>query len=261
MPRRRARVASAVVRDRETTLPRVLKESVDDRARVLAFEPSVGGRGAFARAVGPRVHHHHAVARTQQEFRLTGNADAVVRHAMKQQHPRAVGIRRRDLPAAQQHAVGRAHVERLAVRVGDREGSIGFANQVGCKLAPDGVQIRGRDQPPGHRRQHRRQEQQNQHHANDSSTHGGAQQASPRLEHTHEAGREFLPACRSLCLTFHASTGQKANASSVSRSPDPARASHQPSYTIKTKCGHGVGIGFAERWFCIEAKIESWLEG
>ncbi|MBA0087702.1 MAG: PilZ domain-containing protein [Acidobacteria bacterium Pan2503] len=106
-------------------------------------------------------------------------ADAVVRHAMKQQHPREVGIRRRDPPAAQQHTVRRAHVERLAVRVGDREGSIGFANQVGRKLAPDGVQIRGRDQPPGHRRQHRRQEQQKQHHANDSSTHGCVQQGIP----------------------------------------------------------------------------------
>ena len=184
MPRQRAGTAGAVVLACETTLPGVLKQSVNDRARVFAFEPAVGGRRAFARAVGPRVHHHHSVPGAQQDFRLAGDADAVVRHAVKQQHPGAVGIPGRDLPAGEQHTVRRPHLERLAVRVGERERRIGFANQVGRKFAPDGMQIRGRHQPPRHRCQHRRQEQQNQHHAKDSSTHVRAQDGNPSAEDT-----------------------------------------------------------------------------
>ena len=101
----------------------------------------------------------------------------------------------RDLPTTQPHTVRRAHVEPLAVRVGEREGNIGFANQVGRKLAPDGIEIRRRHKPPRHRRQYRRQAQQDQQDANDSSTHGHAHRgmdSKPSEQDTRRTGREFL---------------------------------------------------------------------
>ena len=88
-----------------TAFHKVRVQRVNDRARVVALKPAIGSNGAFARAVAPRVHHDHTVSGPQQKFRLADDAGAIVRHAMKKQDPRAVGIGRGDLPAAEMDAV------------------------------------------------------------------------------------------------------------------------------------------------------------
>jgi hypothetical protein len=150
-----------------------LNELVDDGAGVVAFEPAVGGDGTFAGAVGTGVHHDHTVARAEQEFRLADDADAVVGHAVEKQHPRAVGLGRSDLPAAEKHAVRGANVKVLALRGSDGEGGIGFADEIGGEFSADGMKEPGRDQPTSDRRQKRREEQQDQDDTDQTLTHKG----------------------------------------------------------------------------------------
>ena len=118
-----------------------------------------------------RVHHHHAVAGTKQEFGLADDADAVVGHAVEEQYPGAVWIQGSDLPAAEQDAIRGAHVEFLAVGMREGERGVGFADEVGRQFAADGMKVRRRDQPARHRREERWQEQQDQRDAKQSSIH------------------------------------------------------------------------------------------
>src|SRR5437667_1126117 len=97
------------------------EQGIDDGASVVAFEPTVGGDGSAAGAVGAGVHHDHTVASAQQEFRLANNSNAIVGNAMKKENPVPVGIFRTNFPATEQRSIGCADVEVLARRTGDCE--------------------------------------------------------------------------------------------------------------------------------------------
>jgi hypothetical protein len=165
VPRRRAGQVH------RTALRYRAEEVVDDRARVVALEPAVGGDGALAGAVGAGVHHDHTVARAEQEFRLAYDAHAVVGHAVKEQHPRTVGIQGSDLPAAEKDTVRGTDVEILTLRVGDGKRSVGFPDEIRREFEADGMKEPRRDQPAPDRRQERREEQQDQGDADQSFTH------------------------------------------------------------------------------------------
>ena len=98
-------------------MPRMLGgfQRIDDGARVVAFEPAVGGHRAFAGAVSAGVHHHHAVARQQQDAGVFEDSHAIVGDAVKKEHPIAVGLCGTHFPAAQKDAIGGAHVEVFAM--------------------------------------------------------------------------------------------------------------------------------------------------
>jgi len=168
---RTGRAAGAVPLDRKTGTPKRREQRVHDGAGVVAFEPAVGGDRAFAGAVGAGVHHDDAIAGAQEKFGLPDDADAVVGHAMEEQHPGTVGLGRSDLPAAEENAVGGPNVEFLALRAGDGEGSVRFADEIGREFSADGCEEAGRDQPAPDRRQKRREEQQDQGDADQLSTH------------------------------------------------------------------------------------------
>jgi hypothetical protein len=134
-------------------------QRVDDGAGVVAFEPAVGGDGAAAGAVGAGIHHDEAVAGAEQELRVADDADAVVGDAVEEEDPIAVGILRADFPATENCSIGSTNVEILAGGTGDRQGNVGFVDEVGSQLAADGMKECGAGEPSGYRREQRRQEQ------------------------------------------------------------------------------------------------------
>ncbi len=138
------------------------EQGVDNGAGVVAFEPAVGGNGAFAGPVGAGVHHHDTVSGAKENFRLADDADAVVGNTVKKKNPVAVGIFRHNLPAAQKYPVWCANIEILAVCARNREGSVGLADEVEGELAADGVEECGTGKPSGNGGKERREEQENQ---------------------------------------------------------------------------------------------------
>src|SRR6266571_3337979 len=117
---------------------------------------------------------------------MADDADAVVGHAMKEQHPGAIGIRGSDLPAAEEDAVRGTDIEVLAVGVRQGERGIGFANEIGRQFAADRMKVRRRDQPARDRRKERRQEQEDQRDADQSSMHPVAGGSKPWLQMGYE---------------------------------------------------------------------------
>src|SRR5580765_4236730 len=124
-----------------------MKKGVDDGTSVVAFEPAVGGDGAFAGAVGAGVHHDHAVTGAEEKFGLADNADAIIGDAVKEQDPASVGMLRTDDPAPKEDAVRSADIEVFALAAGKGERGVGFADEVGGECAPDGMKEAGGDEP------------------------------------------------------------------------------------------------------------------
>src|SRR5260370_10514448 len=135
-------------------------------------KPAVGGGGAAAGAVGAGVQHDQAVGGAEKDLRLADDAGAVVRGAVKEQDPAAVGILRTDFPAAEKSSIRRANVEILARGAGDSEGDVGYVDQIGSQLAANGMEERRADEPSGDRRRERRKGQQNQSDANQPPAQG-----------------------------------------------------------------------------------------
>ena len=73
--------------------------------RVVALQPAIGGHRAATLSVGARIHHHDAVAVAEQQLRLTRHARAVIRDAVKKQHPAAIRLSCVNLPSAQHRSV------------------------------------------------------------------------------------------------------------------------------------------------------------
>src|SRR6266436_2457904 len=135
------------------------EQSIDDGAGVVAFEPAIGGDGSAAGTVGAGVHHDHAVAGAQEEFRLADYAHAVVRDAMEDEDPAPIGIFRADFPAAEQGSVRGAHIEILAGRAGGGKGGVGFAKEIGSQLATKWMKEGRSGKPSSDSREERREEQ------------------------------------------------------------------------------------------------------
>ncbi len=133
------------------------KQGVDDGAGVVAFEPTVGGDGAAAGAVGAGVHHDDTVAGAQQKFGLTDDSNAVVSDAVEDKNPVAVGILRPDFPAAEKRSIRSLDVEVLTGCAGGGEARVGFADEIRRELAADGMKERGSSDPSGYSSQERRE--------------------------------------------------------------------------------------------------------
>ncbi len=147
-------------------------QSVDDGARIVAFEPAVRGDGALARAVGADVHHNDAVAGEEKDAGVFENAHAVIRNAVENQCPIAVGVRGTDFPSSKQDAVRCANVKILAMSVDLTERGISFEDEIGSELPADGMEKRGSEEPSAHSRQCWREEEQDQQDANEPAAHG-----------------------------------------------------------------------------------------
>jgi len=100
------------------------------------------------------------------------HSGAVVGDAVEDENPVAIGIFREDFPAAEKRSIGSLHVEVLASSAGGGEARGGFADEIGCQLAANGVEERGSSDPSGYSSQERREEQQNQSDANQAAAHG-----------------------------------------------------------------------------------------
>ncbi len=105
---------------------------------------------------------------------MADDADTVVRNTVKKKDPVAVGISRNNLPAAQKYPVRSANIEILAVCARNREGSVGFTDEVGGEFAADGVEECRTGEPSGRSGKERREEQENQQDAVESA-HGSVQ--------------------------------------------------------------------------------------
>ena len=90
------------------------------------------------------------------------HAHAIVRNAVEEEHPGAVGPGGAHLPSAQQDAICGSNVERLTLHANLRERGVGLLDQVGSERSTHRAQERRRDQPAQHYGQKRREEQQNQ---------------------------------------------------------------------------------------------------
>ena len=86
-------------------------ERVRDRDGVVAFFPAVRGHIAAARSVRARIHHHDALTVAEQKFRMSQIAGAIVRDAVKKQHPIAIRGCWNHFPAAKLDSVIRVHAE------------------------------------------------------------------------------------------------------------------------------------------------------
>jgi len=115
------------------------------------------------------VHHHDAVPGQEQYACVLKDTHAIVRHAVIDQNPVPIRACGAHLPAAQEHGVGRAHVERFTVHAYLFKSDVCFANQVRRKLAPDRVQERRSGQPAADSRKGWRKEQDYQQDANRAS--------------------------------------------------------------------------------------------
>src|SRR5260370_29081558 len=147
-------------------------QSVDDGARIVVFEPTVGGDGALARAVGADVHHNDAVAGEEKDAGVFENAHAVIRNAVENQYPIAVWVRGADFPSSKQDAVRCANVEIFAMSMDLAECGIGFEDEIGSELPAEGMEKRGPEKPSAHGRQWWRGEVQEQQEANEPAAPG-----------------------------------------------------------------------------------------
>src|SRR5205807_937703 len=118
-------------------------ERVDDGAGVGALEPAISRHGTAAGAVGAGVHHDHAVAGSQQEFRMAQDSDAVVGDTVEEEDPIPIGNFRADFPAQEKRSIGSPNLE---------EGGLGLANQVGGELAANGMEKRRAGKPSAYSR-------------------------------------------------------------------------------------------------------------
>jgi hypothetical protein len=111
--------------------------------------------------VSAGVHHNDTVVGEEQNAGVFENARAVVRDAVENERPIAVGVHGTDFPASKEDAVGRANVEIFAMSVDLPECGIGFTEEVRRELPADGMEKRGSEKPSTHGRQRRREEEQN----------------------------------------------------------------------------------------------------
>jgi len=122
--------------------------------------------------VGADVHHNDAVAGEEKDAGVFENAHAVIRNAMENQYPIAVGVRGTDFPSSKQDAVRCANVEIFAMSVDLTERGISFEDEIGSELPADGMEKRGPEKPSAHGRQCWREEEQDQQDANEPTAHG-----------------------------------------------------------------------------------------
>lgn len=137
-------------------------ERIENRSGVLSFQPSVRGDFPVALAMGSRIHQCHTVAATQQNQCVLHHAHAIVRHAMKQQDPGAVRLRRPYLPSSQRHPIAGADVEGFCVAPHLRERNLCLLHQVGSQGPPHRMQKRWSHQPAENDRDKHRGDQQRQ---------------------------------------------------------------------------------------------------
>jgi hypothetical protein len=132
--------------------------------------------------VSTRIHHHHVVARAEQNLRLPYYTNAIVRDAMENEHPIAIGLHGTNLPTAQEGAIARAHVKLLMMRAYFGEHSVSFLNEVRGKFPALWMQERRARKPAQARRHDRRRKRKNEEYAD---------RASHSLEDTRYASRKF----------------------------------------------------------------------
>jgi len=148
-------------------------ERVEDGARVVAFEPAVGGHGASTFAVGAGVHQYDIVTGTEEEQRVFEDADAIVGDAVKNKNPRAVGLRSAHLPAAKKNAIGSGHGEGFAKRADLCEGGVGLLDEVGGERASNGMKEGWSDKPADDAGDEYGSEEKREGDAEESAGHGG----------------------------------------------------------------------------------------
>jgi hypothetical protein len=83
------------------------------------------------------------------------HAHAIVGHAVKDENPIAVGLRRTHLPAAKAHVIGSAHLEVFPMRANLRESRVGLPDEVRRELPAHRVKKPGPNHPAGSGRQER----------------------------------------------------------------------------------------------------------
>jgi hypothetical protein len=108
--------------------------------------------------VGASVHHHHAVPRAKKELGVADDADAIVRNAVKEQDPVAIGVRRADLPATEQSSVGGTYLKVFAAGVDAGKGGVAMFNVRWQKGLAHGVKDAAAEQPAGAGREARENE-------------------------------------------------------------------------------------------------------
>src|SRR4029077_3192530 len=65
-------------------------KGVRDGNRVVTLLPAIGGHVAAALPMVARIHHQHAIAVAQQKLSVADHSCAIVRDAMKEEHPISV---------------------------------------------------------------------------------------------------------------------------------------------------------------------------
>src|SRR5579863_5509478 len=80
-------------------------QRVDDDRRIVALQPAKSRHVSAALAVGASIHHHGAIAMTEQEGSLSNHSCPIVRYTVKEEYPIAIGEGRADLPSTQRDAV------------------------------------------------------------------------------------------------------------------------------------------------------------
>ena len=136
-------------------------QRVNDRARIVALQPSVCRDCALTFSVGARIHQNDAIARAKNNQALLEHTHTIVGDAVEEEHPGAVGMCGANLPATQQNAIRSANVERFTQRSNLCEGSIGLLDEIGRERAADGMQKRRSDEPANHHSNDGRGEKQN----------------------------------------------------------------------------------------------------
>ncbi len=150
--------------------------------------------------MGAGVHHDDAVAGKEQDARVFENAHAIIRHAVKDQYPIAVGVRGTHFPSSKEDVVRCANIVFFVTRANLRESGIGLPDEVGCELPADRMEKRGPEKPSAHGSQCGREEEQDQKDANEPAAHGGPIKILERRQHSSGATRGMeragtLPPC------------------------------------------------------------------
>ena len=128
-----------------------------DGRGVVAFLPAVSGNVAATFAVSAGIHHHHGVTVAQQELGVPQDSRAIVRHAMEEQDPIAIGFGRANFPSAQSDTVWCANSEILLGRACPGEHLSGVFQAI--RVQPHGMKDAGADGIPHKRCDGRNQQQ------------------------------------------------------------------------------------------------------
>jgi hypothetical protein len=120
---------------------------VENRASIVAFQPTIGGDRTFTLAVGSRVHKRDAVPGAQKKARVFDNPHSIVRDSVKQKDPGTVRMGGADFPAVKKRAIGCSDVERFAVNAILPEQHVGLPDQIRSERAADRMEKRRSHEP------------------------------------------------------------------------------------------------------------------